>query len=156
MNLNPDLLEAVNGATFVLFFSMVIVIMSYLIRELRDHGYKRYRAQAAVSLLTIAAGETTKSGIIWWVRSSGSNNDWLVQNNDIFIGLGAALLVFGPLCYIRIWAPASLGEWPWISAGIVAAAMAFGGAVPAACAAIFLGILFFFSQGRKKNSDGEA
>jgi len=146
---NPELLEAVNGATFVLFTSMAIVIGWYLFRELRAWGYTRYRAQAAVSLLTIAIGEATKSGILWWVRSrsnEGMSTDWLVQNQDLFIGLGAVMLVFGPLCYIRIWSPVQHGEWPWVSAGLVASALAFGGTVPAILVGVLLGVAFIFRR----------
>jgi len=148
-HVNPYLLETVNAIIFAITVGMVFIMVRYLLREVLVHGYSRYRARAAVSLLTVFSGEMCKAGILWWVRSEANEGlppGWISVNQDYAVFLGAILLTLGGLCFIRIYSPAEWSEWPWIGTAIVGATFAFAGLVPALCVWLFLGILFFFSR----------
>lgn len=145
--MNAQLLEAVYAAIVVGCAVAVVLVVRYLVIEVRKHGLERYRAQAAVSLLVLFTGQFAMAGSIWWVRyraNSGLPPDWFVTHQDWFIASSATVLLLGLLCYIRVWSPEKWGAWPWLGTAAVMAAFALAGPVAAACALLLVGIAFFF------------
>jgi hypothetical protein len=113
---NPSLWETANGVLSILGWFIVLIVLIYLLRNIR----KTY--DEPIRFITLAfgfviLGHTIKDSSAFLQRCCNySTPDWLLILSVIIVGLGK-------LGCIKIWSDPKWGNWPWLVAG--AAVIAF-------------------------------
>lgn len=125
--------EIVNGAWTILSTYFVIWLVVHLRMEGRQRGIEGLGwlslplgMQVAVSLLVSDFGTALSRAVAWQWRLTTGGKVPLTHAETIFLVLGAAIAAVGILCQIRVFTRAYLGNWPWITVGLVTAAYILG------------------------------
>jgi len=124
--MNAHLVALVNGLWFWLSLGIIGIFGLYVISEWREFGFKRFRMQAAISVLTYFVGSAIFRGAIWVARDCQSEScdpGLIVKHQSILISIGSAISLFGALYIIKVFSPREWGRWPWVTVGCGALAL---------------------------------
>lgn len=126
----PKFAEGMNGALFLDLSFAIMMFGTYIVYEVRRHGYRK-RAQAAVSIEVMLLGELILRGWFWLWRieiNIGRNAAWM--NVWPVVPIGMSIEMLGVLCLIRVFSPDDWSRQTWLAVAlisvVVACAAAFG------------------------------
>lgn len=104
------ILEAVNGAFFVVALAAFIVFGQYIAAKWRE-GYIFLRP--AIALQTLWMGEAIMRGYLWYTRHRINLGEEV--HVDAWIVMGSSVVtITAILCTIRVFSRESWGHWAWL------------------------------------------
>lgn len=119
-----QLSEYVNALFLTLAIGLIIIFSRYLIIEIHQHGFDRYRLRAAVSIYVFMVGEAMTRGWVWLARFTSNNGldwPWVSEQPAIYIYIvGPVVGAAGILCMIRVFSPDAWGHYGWVVCLILA------------------------------------
>lgn len=129
--MSSHVLEAVNGAWFVLASCLLAIFLRYIAFELRRSlapwrvVWRRDDLFAAGALAIYFLGESIVRGWTWWWRHQINNGVDVTWMRDYpLLPFGATVAIVGGLFLVRAFTPAGCGHRAWLLTGAAAAIVA--------------------------------
>lgn len=123
--------EFLNGMILVLNLTMAAILITFLASRLHMRDwYNDLANQAAIALSVLFLGKAIIRGwgVVLLYEMSHGGDGWAVEQRVPLTLVGAALVMFGALCAIRIFTPdrwfGRFRNWVWIGVGLLAIAVA--------------------------------
>jgi hypothetical protein len=127
---SPQLIEFLNGSTFVLHISMAWFFGEYTLLRFHDYGFSREtydRVDGPLSVTIVSIGCAIVRGSFWLLRFMQNRHmptEAIVPSLSVLVIIGAAITVAGGVCAVRVFANPKYGKYPWVTTFIVS--MLFG------------------------------